>query len=174
MAIFFNDSFSLKRIIPKRVESRITEMFWSGKNAALLMRPARIVLNRFAPPKQRPATDGKITLRFWIFALFLQHIKPMIDDKNANVKAIIKNSFLSDLYAEFCCTFCIIPNPPDDIIATIIGSTKVLPLLPLFSLPITVTAMVVSASIKPNKSVMVNSSFQKIEPDMVGIMNPSE
>ena len=64
IVMFFKESFSLKSVIPKMVESRITEMFCSGKNAALLIRPARMVLNKLAPPKQRPAITGKTTLRF--------------------------------------------------------------------------------------------------------------
>ena len=50
--------FSLKIKMPRRVDKRMVEMFWSGKNTALFIRPASIVFKRFAPPKQRPVMAG--------------------------------------------------------------------------------------------------------------------
>ena len=59
-AIIFGVIFSLNISIPNNVVNKVVDIFCSGKNTALFILPARIVLKRFAPPKQTPVSIGEV------------------------------------------------------------------------------------------------------------------
>lgn len=55
--------FSLKKITPQIIESKITQILSVGKKIALSSIPAREVFNKLQQPKNRPIQDATVSLR---------------------------------------------------------------------------------------------------------------
>lgn len=91
----------------------------------------------------------------------------------ANIKEIIKNADFCSAYFDVCCTFCIMPRPPEAVIAAIIKGINALLLAALscFFAESRITAITITNLIRFSK---VKFSCQNKAPDTVGSTKPIE
>ena len=117
--IFLRRRHSLKNNMLHSVVSSITPMFSVGKKMALGRRPDKAVFKRLQQPNAIPVREATAKV-FLLGALteFIETLSEEIKDSiAARRKATSKNTFFCSGNADFCCTFCMIPNPPDESIA---------------------------------------------------------
>ena len=95
IAIIFKLIFSLNISKPNNVVNKVVDIFCNGKNTALFISPASVVLKRFAPPKQRPVSIGAV--KFFKEGLLFSTLNKYaaIETAKANTNPISKNALFS-------------------------------------------------------------------------------
>ena len=91
-AIIFGVIFSLNISIPNNVVNKVVDIFCSGKNTALFISPARIVLKRFAPPKQTPVNIGAAAFLGVYLLLSPQRKYAAKETQKANTKPVSRKA----------------------------------------------------------------------------------
>ena len=111
--------FSLKKITPQIIESKITPILSVGKNIALSSNPASDVFSKLQQPKNRPTQDATASLRGQMeFAVvFFVNKANNKEIPVASKNAMSRKTDFCSAYADFCCSFCTIPKPPEASIA---------------------------------------------------------
>jgi len=175
LSFFVN--LSLKIITPSIKEKRIVPTFNTGKNIVDGSIPASVVLRRLHVAKAIPipteTKDFLLICLIFSFRLASENIREIIP---ASIKERKTNSVLCSGNSDFCWTFCIIPSPPDEIIAVINGKIYLLfnAVSVFFDLHAPDIIIVIITSIIPEMSKADILSFQKTEPEIVGRTKPSE
>ena len=100
---------------PLSKDSKITPILSVGKSIALSSIPASVVLSKLQLPKNRPTQDAAAMLRGCIAEdlVFLPKKVKTMEMPEASKNAINKKRDFCSANADFCCSFCTIPSPPE-------------------------------------------------------------
>ena len=162
-------------MIPQINVTRIVPMFKVGKNTALGSIPARAVLSRLQQPNASPTPEAMAISDFAVgVSSALLKNAHAAEAVAASMNAVSKNAPLSSATCDFCCTFCIIPSPPD---ASIAISSGMYPCeLSAFDLVLKSAEHIIAAAAHRMPTVLSTErcSDQKSAPERVGRIKPIE